>query len=214
MPRRLRSPDASREPSPRRGARPLRIVAVLVVLLGAHVLLLGSESAAATAADGVAAADGGTPATGSSGARADAPAPPDADWLWPVDGPRSVVEPFRAPAHAYGPGHRGIDIAAAGDLRAPADGVVAFVGTVVDRPLLTIDHGNGLVTTFEPATTTLAPGAPVRRGDVVGTTSAGGHARPGTVHLGVRWNGVYINPMLLFGGVPRAVLLPCGAGAC
>ncbi|MBS1674963.1 MAG: M23 family metallopeptidase [Actinobacteria bacterium] len=164
------------------------------------------------------AAPGAPPAAASTGSwviAADAsPALPDHDWRWPVDGARTVVEPFRAPAHAYGPGHRGVDLSATGDLRAPADGVVAFRGTVVDRPLITIDHGNGLVTTLEPAQSALAPGTAVRRGDVIATSAAGGHAPVGTVHLGVRWNGAYINPMLLFGDVPRAVLLPCGSDGC
>lgn len=200
-PRRL-SPAAQ---TPRRASR-LLIAAAL--LLGALAPMLGpcaSPSVAALVEPAVVhrsmVGDGGT-------------ALPDRDWTWPVDEARSVTEPFRPPAHAYGPGHRGVDIAGSGDLRAPADGVVAFAGTVADRALLTIDHGNGLVTTYEPAVTALSPGTPVRRGEIVARTSSGGHTRPGSLHVGVRWNDVYINPMLLFGGVPRAVLLPCGAGGC
>lgn len=142
------------------------------------------------------------------------PAPPsDPAWSWPTAGKREVVEPFRAPAHDYGPGHRGIDIGAGqgAPITAPADGVVAFRGVVVDRPLLTIDHGDGHVSTFEPLESALAPGSVVRAGDGIGTVAVGGHAPAGTLHLGVRLNDVYINPMLLFGGVPRAVLLPCCA---
>lgn len=133
-------------------------------------------------------------------------------WAWPVV-TREVIVPFRAPAHEYGAGHRGIDIAATpGEVvRSPADGIVAFRGAVVDRQLLTIDHGSGLVTTFEPLVSTLNPGDIVAAGDEIGTVDVGGHARPGTLHLGVRLDGDYINPMLLFGGVPRAVLLPCCA---
>lgn len=139
-----------------------------------------------------------------------APAPVD-EWSWPVEGPRTVVEPFRAPAHAYGAGHRGIDLTAspAHDVRAPADGVVAFAGTVVDRPLLTIEHPGGYVSTFEPLVSPLRPGDAVSRGDVVGTPAAGGHAPSGTLHLGVRLDGIYIDPMLLFGAAERAILLPC-----
>jgi hypothetical protein len=37
----------------------------------------------------------------------------------------------------------------------------------------------------------------------------GGHSEPGTLHFGVRWEGEYINPILLLDEVPRAVLLPC-----
>ncbi|MFK4760827.1 murein hydrolase activator EnvC family protein [Microbacterium sp. ZW T5_45] len=136
----------------------------------------------------------------------------DADeWSWPVPGARHVVIPFRAPAHAYGAGHRGIDILApeSGVVRAPADGVVAFSGTVVDRPLLTIEHPGGYVSTFEPMVSTLSPGDAVAQGAEIGSVVVGGHSAPGTLHIGVRLDGDYINPMLLFGGVPRAVLLPC-----
>lgn len=133
------------------------------------------------------------------------------EWSWPVAGPRHVVVPFRAPAHAYGSGHRGIDVLAPEDgvVRAPADGVVAFRGTVVDRPLLTIEHAGGYVSTFEPLASTLSPGDAVSEGAEIGTVVTGGHSAPGTLHIGVRLDGEYLNPMLLFGGVPRAVLLPC-----
>ena len=132
-------------------------------------------------------------------------------WRWPVDGSPEVVEPFRAPAHAFGAGHRGIDLAAPLEaiVRAPADGIVAFRGVVVDRPLLTIEHADGLVSTFEPLQSTLKPGDTVSAGDEIGVVATGGHAAPGTLHLGVRLDGEYINPMLLIGTVARAVLLPC-----
>lgn len=134
--------------------------------------------------------------------------PSDAAWTWPV-APVQVIRPFVAPAHAYGAGHRGVDLAATGPVRSPADGVVAFVGTVVDRGVLTIDHGDGLVSTLEPVETRLRPGDAVDRGEEVGTVSTGGHSPPGAVHFGVRLHGEYVNPLLLLGGVPRAVLLPC-----
>ncbi|GGD76987.1 peptidase [Microbacterium murale] len=141
------------------------------------------------------------------------PPTPDPPWTWPVDGARTVTTPFRAPAHDYGPGHRGIDMSAPVGtvVRAPADGVVAFRGVVVDRPLLTIDHGDGLVTTFEPLESTLSPGAVVAAGQEIGTVALGGHTPAAELHLGVRYDDVYINPMLMFGEVPRAILLPCCA---
>ncbi|MCT2084988.1 M23 family metallopeptidase [Microbacterium enclense] len=129
-------------------------------------------------------------------------------WVWPVDAVR-VVRPFEAPAHEYAPGHRGIDLGGATPVRSPAAGHVAFAGSVAGRAVVTIDHGDGLVTTFEPVTTTLAAGDAVARGDPVGTVDVGGHTAPGTVHFGVRWNGEYVNPLRLLGGVPRAILLPC-----
>ncbi|MFT3799300.1 murein hydrolase activator EnvC family protein [Microbacterium sp.] len=137
-------------------------------------------------------------------------APARAAWRWPVTPPQ-IVAPYVAPAHAYGPGHRGVDLAApvGTEVAAPADGVVAFAGTVAGRGVVTIDHGDGLVTTLEPVDSPLVAGTRVAAGDVVGIVAEGGHAASGTVHFGVRRDGEYINPLLLFGGVPRAVLLPC-----
>lgn len=135
-------------------------------------------------------------------------------WTWPLEGPRSVAEPFRAPAHEFGAGHRGVDLASAvsATVIAPADGTVAFRGTVVDRPLLTIEHDGGLVSTFEPVSSSLEPGDPVSAGERIGAVDVGGHAPHGTLHVGARLDGEYINPMLLFGAVPRAILLPCCGG--
>ncbi len=138
----------------------------------------------------------------------------DAPWHWPVDGTRRVSVAYRAPAHAYGPGHRGMDVAAAagGTVVAPAEGVVAFQGVVVDRPLLTIRHADGLVSTVEPVESPLRPGDAVHRGQDIGRIAMGGHTPPDSVHVGVRRDGEYINPMLLFGGLLRARLLPCCDG--
>ncbi|GAA1847855.1 murein hydrolase activator EnvC family protein [Microbacterium koreense] len=131
-------------------------------------------------------------------------------WEWPLRGFR-LTQPYIAPAHDYATGHRGIDLEplSAPDVRAPAAGTVAFVGTVVDRGILTIDHGDGYVTTFEPVNTELEPGDAVTEGAVVARISVGGHTISGSLHFGVRHDGEYINPLLLLGGVPRAILLPC-----
>ena len=143
-------------------------------------------------------------------AGAAAPSDPlaSAGWVWPTD-PVRVVRAFEAPAHAYGPGHRGLDLAASSGVRAPADGRIAFAGNVAGRAVVTIDHGDGLVTTLEPVITELAVGDAVARGARVGVVSTGGHTAAGEVHFGVRLDGVYVNPLRLLGGVPRAVLLPC-----
>jgi murein DD-endopeptidase MepM/ murein hydrolase activator NlpD len=132
------------------------------------------------------------------------------EWVWPLS-PFVLDRPYVQPAHRYGAGHRGIDLRPVleSEVLAPAAGIVAFAGNVADRSLVTIDHGNGLVTTLEPVDSGLVPGMPVESGAVVGTISLGGHAAPGSLHFGVRLDGEYINPLLLYGGVPRAVLLPC-----
>ncbi|MFG6445434.1 murein hydrolase activator EnvC family protein [Microbacterium sp. P06] len=135
--------------------------------------------------------------------------PSELDWRWPVE-PVRIVAAYQAPPHDYGPGHRGIDLAAdALDVHAPADGIIAFAGPVAGRGVVTIDHGGGLVTTLEPVAPRVTAGAHVDRGQTVASVASGGHAPPGVLHFGVRLEGEYINPMLLLGGVPRAVLLPC-----
>lgn len=131
-------------------------------------------------------------------------------WRWPTDEVR-IVAPYDAPPHEFAAGHRGVDLYAppGTPLRAPADGVVAFVGVVVDRGVVTIDHGDGHVSSMEPVDAVLPRGSHVRAGDVVARSAAGGHAAPGSVHLGVRRHGRYVDPLDLLGPLPRAVLLPC-----
>lgn len=171
---------------------------------GALLLLSLTGVVPATAAD--AASDPAPPSVQRAAVRA-------ADWQWPLAGARVVLAPYRAPEHAWSPGHRGADLAAAvgAEVVAPADGTVAFRGVVVDRPLLTIAHAGDLVTTLEPVESSLQAGDAVRAGEVVGSLAVGGHAPVGALHLGLRWHGEYINPLTMYGDLPRAVLLPCCA---
>jgi murein DD-endopeptidase MepM/ murein hydrolase activator NlpD len=124
-----------------------------------------------------------------------------------VDGSHAVVRPYVAPSSDYGAGHRGIDLISGTELRAPADGVVHFAGVVVDRGVLSIDHGGGVLSSYEPVTTTLEAGDIVHRGEVIGEIQPG-HCAHLCLHLGVRVDGEYVSPLNYLGGVPRAVLLP------
>ena len=130
-------------------------------------------------------------------------------WSWPTAVPHALSRQYLAPATPYGAGHRGIDIASTGtEVRAPADGVVHFAGVVVDRPVLSIDHAGGLLSSYEPVSTTLVEGDAVTRGDVIGTLEPGHCHESLCLHFGVRLNGEYVNPLLLLGGLPRSILLP------
>lgn len=135
-----------------------------------------------------------------------------ATWTWPVRPPIVILAPFRAPPTPYAAGHRGVDLAAApGDaVRAPADGVVSFAGPVAGRPVLSVDHGDGVVSSIEPVSPSVAAGDVVGEGEPVGAVATGGHCDGACVHFGVRVHGQYISPLLFLGGVPRAVLLPLG----
>jgi murein DD-endopeptidase MepM/ murein hydrolase activator NlpD len=137
---------------------------------------------------------------------------PGSPWTSPLD-PVVVSHRFRAPATDYGPGHRGVDLAGTDTqvVRASGVGRVSFAGTVATVGVVTVDHDNGLHTTYEP----VLPG--VRRGDVVGPgTPIGqlvrGHRGCGTLaclHWGLTRDGTYLDPLtLLRPGRARLVPLP------
>lgn len=155
------------------------------------------------------------------------PSPPPAQaatgaaprWSWPISAPHPVIRPFIAPESPYAAGHRGIDIESSpgAPVLAPTDGVVYFVGTVVNRPVLSIRHSDGLISSFEPVTSILAAGDAVRRGDTVGSIGASsvvagsvaiGHCSSTCLHFGVRLYGEYISPLNYLGGIERSILLP------
>lgn len=133
---------------------------------------------------------------------------PPERWLPPLEAGLALVEPFRAPPHAYGAGHRGIDLAAepGASLRAPAGGVVSFVGSVVDRPVISVRVDAHTVYSIEPVSSALQRGDTIGIGSVIGTVGGGGHCEKRCVHLGVRVDDAYVNPMRYF--VARPVLLP------
>jgi murein DD-endopeptidase MepM/ murein hydrolase activator NlpD len=128
-------------------------------------------------------------------------------WSWPVRGAHTIVRPFIAPATKYSAGHRGIDIAARGEIVAPADGVVHFSGVVAGTPAVSIDQGGDILSSFEPVKSSLKRGEQVTRGEVIGHVEAG-HCAELCLHFGVRIKGQYVNPMLFLGAVVRPVLLP------
>ncbi|MFD1212515.1 M23 family metallopeptidase, partial [Arthrobacter sp. GCM10027362] len=107
-------------------------------------------------------------------------------------------------------GHRGVDLAAAPGLAvsAPAAGTISFAGWVVDRPVITIDHGNGLRSSFEPVASDLKKGDAVARGDPVGRLSGQGHCSGPCIHWGVRRGEQYINPLQFVTDLRPSVLLP------
>jgi len=130
----------------------------------------------------------------------------------PVRGP--VVRGFEAPAGPYGAGHRGVDLAASlgSGVGAPAAGRVVFAGPVAGSGWASIEVGPGVVVTVGP----LAPVA-VARGEVVGALDPLGRLAPGhggALHLGLRVDGVYVDPLpyLPGRGQPRLAPLPAPGG--
>ncbi|EMY32555.1 peptidase M23 [Arthrobacter crystallopoietes BAB-32] len=142
-----------------------------------------------------------------AGSRAGGFAP---EWNWPADPVPQVLKTFDPPPESWLSGHRGVDLAApgGGEVLAPEAGRVSFVGTVVDRPVITIDHGSGLRSSFEPVRSTLAKGDLVDAGDAIGTVAGARHCSPGCFHWGVRLGEDYINPLQFVVDLRPSVLLP------
>jgi len=131
-------------------------------------------------------------------------------WSWPVPPPHPIARPYVAPTAPWAPGHRGIDIRAleGAEVRAPDAGVVHFAGWVVDRPVVSIRHAGGVLSSFEPVQPAVETGDVVTRGDVIGVLQAGGHCATPCLHLGARIDGQYVNPLLFLGGLEHSVLYP------
>ena len=142
---------------------------------------------------------------------------PNPRWAWPLEPRPAVVRHFEPPPKPWLSGHRGVDLAAGrgSPVLAPADGTVAFAGWVVDRPVLTIDHGGGLRSSFEPVATALPAGTAVARGQPVGTLEPGaaGHCPPADcLHWGVRRGDDYVDPLQFVEDRRPSVLLPWDDG--
>jgi murein DD-endopeptidase MepM/ murein hydrolase activator NlpD len=156
------------------------LASVVPVVLAAALVTGGGPPARMTgpAPDAVAAASGSS-------------------WVWPVTGP--MIRGFDPPDSPYGTGHRGIDIAAGvgTPVLATAGGTVTVAGPVGGRLFLTIDHGDGLESTYS-----WLEGVVARRGQVVAqgqvvAMSGTGHsgATVPHLHLGVRLHDVYVDPL-------------------
>lgn len=153
--------------------------------------------------------DGGVGTAQAAESSARAPASSSPRWSWPLRKVR-LTKGFAAPPTPYAAGHRGIDLAASTDdaVLSPAAAVVRFAGVVVDRPVLTLDHGDGVLSSYEPVASALTIGDEVSRGAEIGRVASGGHCGSSCVHVGVRVGGEYVSPLLFFDRVPPAVLLP------
>lgn len=149
----------------------------------------------------------GSPVSVSASDGAPAPAP---TYDWPLLPEPEVVREFAPPPKPWLAGHRGVDLAGLpGDVvLAAADGLVAFAGMVAGRGVVSIDHTDGVRTTYEPVTASVAAGESVGRGDRIGQLDAG-HCPSGCLHWGARvGSDRYLDPLSLLRAVPLIRLLP------
>ncbi|WP_439033070.1 murein hydrolase activator EnvC family protein [Gordonia terrae] len=139
------------------------------------------------------------------------------DYSAPLTPRPLVVTGFDAPERRWQSGHRGVDLAAAqgAQVRSAGAGRVRFAGTVAGRPVVSVTHPDGVITTYEPVEAAVSAGDHVSRGTVIGTVS-GSH--PGCpvvmcLHWGARRGSgraaEYIDPLGLLGAI-RVRLKPIG----
>ena len=126
--------------------------------------------------------------------------PPATSYVDPASGkpnPARVLRGFEAPEQKWSPGHRGVDMALAvgSPVVAAEDGVVAFVGTVAGKPVVSITHADGVRTTYQPVHGAVKQGQEVREGQVIGRLG-----NPVDGYPGLHWGALiakdtYIDPL-------------------
>jgi murein DD-endopeptidase MepM/ murein hydrolase activator NlpD len=130
----------------------------------------------------------------------------------PVDGP--LVRGFEELAGPFGPGHRGVDFGAVpgAPVRAPAGGRVTFAGQVAGTTWLTVEVAPAVLVTLGPLRSLgSSVGQTATTGDRLGTL-ASGHASAdpsvAALHLGLRVDGIYVDPLPWLAGLARPRLAP------
>lgn len=126
----------------------------------------------------------------------------------------AILRPADIPERNWDPGHRGVDLALdiGDDVLAAEDGIVAFAGLVAGMPVISIDHADGIRTTYQPVHAHVSVDKYVRAGEVIGRLAP--HPRG---ELGLHWGArtgkdQYINPLSLL-DTPVIRLKPVDAPA-
>ncbi|MEU3317572.1 M23 family metallopeptidase [Streptomyces sp. NPDC006785] len=214
-------------PGPRRSPARRTLLPLVLVGLLLYVLLpagptgprprsgLSTPLAATGASAFVPRADGGARTDGGTVADADpvadggpltdtAPVTNGGARSWPLAGRPALLRGWEPPAAPYGPGHRGVDLAAGPGARvlAAADGRVSFAGRVAGRGVLAIEVADSgsppLRTTYEPVRSLVEEGVSVRAGQPVGVLEDGPfHCAVRCLHWGLRRGEAYLDPLSL-----------------
>jgi len=141
---------------------------------------------------------------------------------WPIAPPHPVLRPFQRPATDFGPGHRGVDLGGSvGEaVLSAGDGLVLYAGPLYDRSLVSVEHADGLRTTYEPISPVVRVGQYVARGQLIGYLMPGHPGCPlpprsgpaaACLHWGVHRDRVYLDPLRLV-EIGRIRLLPWPPG--
>ena len=116
--------------------------------------------------------------------------------------PGELVSGFEQPIGPFGPGHRGVDLRVGPrePVVAAANGVVTFAGTVAGRAWVTLQHADGIRTTYGALTDLrVRRGEVVVRGQLLGDAAGDTHDRLAVpvLHWGARYAHAYLDPLSL-----------------
>lgn len=121
---------------------------------------------------------------------------------WAYVSPTGTVQMLRAfdrPEHNWLPGHRGADLGlpVGGQVLTAGDGTVAFAGVVAGTPTVSVDHADGVRTTYQPVHARVSRGDVVHEGQIIGVLGHPTDGWPG-LHWGARRGEAdYVNPLSL-----------------
>jgi murein DD-endopeptidase MepM/ murein hydrolase activator NlpD len=130
-------------------------------------------------------------------------------WHWPLSPVPRVVRGFSPPAVPWGPGHRGVDLAArpGQPVYAAGAGRVSYAGRLAGRGVVAVTHGP-FRTTYLPVLPTVRKGAEVHPGTRIGVLEASPQHCPAEpcLHWGLLEGHTYRDPLTLVR--PQVRLLP------
>lgn len=137
-------------------------------------------------------------------------------WISPLPGSRPVIASYHPAGNRekrgakVGAAHMGVDFAATfgEEIRAPQTGVITYIGTVNQIPIVVLTHLDQLVlrrTTYLPASTDFTLGKLIAQGENFARVAPIFHCSRPCLHWGERIGKKYSNPMKHLG---KAVLLP------
>jgi murein DD-endopeptidase MepM/ murein hydrolase activator NlpD len=87
------------------------------------------------------------------------------------------------------------------------EGIVDFVGQVALTPTVSVVHEGGWRSSYQPVVSGMHVGQKVTVGQTIGTVGARAE-HCSCLHLGLKYQGLYLSPLAVLGSIPRAVLLP------
>lgn len=113
--------------------------------------------------------------------------------------PGKILRRFDPPPKPWLAGHRGVDLEhpVGAEVVASQAGRVRFAGTVAGVPTISIDHGNGLRTTYQPVHAYVSAGDEVHQSQVIGYLGYPIAQGPGLHWGATTGEDTYINPLSL-----------------